>query len=91
VIKNPKYRGLWRRHWIKNPDFVEWKSPTIPNPDYVPGVSPKNTLDPLTAIGIEWWSLHGYSGIDNLVIGRSKRALGSHYNALKLDVVDPFF
>merc|ERR1711991_767822 len=36
---------------------------------------PTDAIKPITAIGIEWWTVQKDASIDNIVIGRSRRSL----------------
>jgi hypothetical protein len=40
-----------------------------------------DALRPITAIGVEWWTVQAGPSIDNIVIGRSKKALDLFANS----------
>ena len=75
-IRNPLFQGPWRRPLVANPVFKGlWKPRRIPNPDWYANTRPTADIAPLTAIGFDLWTVVAGISIDNIVIGRSKRAL----------------
>lgn len=51
-------QGKWRRPMIKNPAFKGvWKARMIPNPDHYVPEKPLEGLAPISAVGIELWTM----------------------------------
>lgn len=68
-IRNPAFKGKWVRPLKPNPAYQgAWKPRLIPNPAYVENAEPLKEIKPLTAIGIEWWTVTANMAIDNIVI-----------------------
>uniref|UniRef100_A0A8R1HVW8 Calnexin n=1 Tax=Caenorhabditis japonica TaxID=281687 RepID=A0A8R1HVW8_CAEJA len=72
TIKNPKYRGKWVRPKIANPAFKgKWSPQLISNPHYwLP--EPFDGLTPITAVGIELWTMSEGILFDNILISTSE-------------------
>ncbi|CAI2348102.1 unnamed protein product [Caenorhabditis sp. 36 PRJEB53466] len=72
TIKNPKYRGKWVRPKIANPAFKgKWAPRLIDNPNYFEP-KPFAGLAPITAVGIELWTMSENILFDNILITSSE-------------------
>ncbi len=88
-IRNPRYKGKWQRPVVANPAYKgKWTPRRVPNPDYYEYPRPTEAIKPLTAIGIEWWTVQKNAAVDNIVIGRSKKALDSFAEAASMAKVE---
>merc|ERR1712000_548654 len=75
-IRNPAYKGRWQRPLVDNPAYKgPWKARLIPNPDFYENSRPTEKIAPISAIGVDWWTTQKDTSIDNILIGRSKKAL----------------
>ncbi|KAG5452482.1 Calnexin [Clonorchis sinensis] len=73
-IRNPAYKGKWSPPLIANPAFKGiWKPAKIKNPDYYYDNSPFKNLQPVSAIGIELWTMNENITFDNFLIVDSWR------------------
>lgn len=69
MIKNPNYKGKWSPPLIPNPAFKGiWKPAKIPNPNYFHDEEPFKNLTPVSAIGLELWSMTENIVFDNFLI-----------------------
>ncbi|KAF8565331.1 hypothetical protein P879_06402 [Paragonimus westermani] len=74
-IKNPNYKGKWSAPLIPNPAFKGiWKPAKIPNPNYFKDEEPFKGLTPVSAVGMELWSMTENIVFDNFLIVDSLRA-----------------
>ncbi|CAB3401507.1 unnamed protein product [Caenorhabditis bovis] len=72
TIKNPKYKGKWVRPKIANPAYKGvWKPRLIDNPHYFEP-TPFAGLAPITAVGIELWTMSENIVFDNILITSSE-------------------
>ncbi|CAL2036886.1 unnamed protein product [Caenorhabditis brenneri] len=72
TIKNPKYRGKWVRPKIANPAYKgKWSPRLIENPNYFEP-KPFAGLAPITAVGIELWTMSENILFDNILITTSE-------------------
>ncbi|CAN8075797.1 unnamed protein product [Agarophyton chilense] len=68
--KNPAYKGKWTAPMIDNPKYVgPWKPRKIPNEEHYEVPNP--ALLPVTAVGLEIWTMDQGVLFDNLWIGTS--------------------
>jgi len=68
TIPNPEYKGKWSPPLIDNPAYKgEWHPRKIPNPNYFEDDNPHN-LEPISAIGIEIWTMKDGIFFDNILI-----------------------
>lgn len=68
LIPNPLYKGKWIRPRIPNPNFRGvWAPRQIENPNYFEPV-PFQGLEPITAIGIELWTMSQNIVFDNILV-----------------------
>ncbi|KAH7278296.1 hypothetical protein KP509_38G034600 [Ceratopteris richardii] len=75
--KNPAYKGKWYAAMIDNPAYKGiWKARDIPNPDYFHLVKP--SLEPISAVGIEIWTMQDGILFDNILVTNDEE-LGKHY------------
>ena len=89
--KNSNFRGKWKKPLIINPAYKgEWKPQNIVNPEYFSFPKPTKALLPITAICIEWWLINPEIALDNIVIGRNKRALDiyAHKTSLRKGIYE---
>uniref|UniRef100_A0A8C3QR15 Calmegin n=1 Tax=Cyanoderma ruficeps TaxID=181631 RepID=A0A8C3QR15_9PASS len=69
---NPKYKGKWRAPMIDNPNYQGiWSPRKIPNPDYFEDLHPFK-MTPVSAIGLELWSMTSDIYFDNFIICSEK-------------------
>ncbi|XP_021252644.1 calmegin isoform X3 [Numida meleagris] len=69
---NPKYKGKWKAPMIVNPNYQGiWSPRKIPNPDYFEDPHPFE-MTPISAIGLELWSMTSDIYFDNFVICSEK-------------------
>uniref|UniRef100_T1H0Q5 Calnexin n=1 Tax=Megaselia scalaris TaxID=36166 RepID=T1H0Q5_MEGSC len=67
-IDNPNYQGKWRAPLIDNPNYQgKWSPRKIPNPDFFEDLNPFH-MTPISAVGIEIWSMSDDILFDNLII-----------------------
>ena len=79
MIANPKFKGKWHAPMIDNPNFKGiWKPKKIPNPDHFDDPNPFQNLAPISAIGLELWSMSNNILFDNFLI-TSDSEMASHY------------
>ncbi len=88
-VRNPAYKGKWARPLVANPAYKgKWTPRRIPNPVFYEYPRPSIALKPITAIGVEWWTVQKNAAIDNIVIGRSKKALDAFAEAASMAKVE---
>jgi len=69
MIDNPSYKGKWFPPMITNPAFKgKWKPQRIPNPDYFHDPEPFDRMTPISAVGIELWSMSNDIYFDNVLV-----------------------
>ncbi|XP_023037148.1 calnexin-like [Drosophila willistoni] len=69
LIANPAYKGKWHAPMIENPNFQGfWAPRKIPNPDFFEDLKPFQTMTPISAVGLELWSMSPDILFDNLII-----------------------
>ncbi|NXI51273.1 CLGN protein, partial [Chloroceryle aenea] len=69
---NPKYKGKWKAPMIDNPNYQGiWSPRKIPNPDYFEDLHPFK-MTPVSAIGLELWSMTSDIYFDNFIICSEK-------------------
>ncbi|XP_015716544.1 calmegin isoform X6 [Coturnix japonica] len=69
---NPKYKGKWKAPMIVNPNYQGiWSPRKIPNPDYFEDPHPFE-MTPISAIGLELWSMTSDIYFDNFIICSEK-------------------
>ncbi|KAI3759572.1 hypothetical protein L6452_07478 [Arctium lappa] len=74
--KNPDYKGTWYAPLIDNPNYMGvWKAREIPNPNYYE--IGKLNLEPITAVGIEIWTMQDGILFDNILIARDEKDAAS--------------
>ncbi|KAL5290166.1 CANX family protein [Megaselia abdita] len=67
-IDNPEYKGKWRAPLIDNPNYQgKWSPKKIVNPDFFEDLNPFRMI-PITAVGIEIWSMSNDILFDNIII-----------------------
>lgn len=72
-IPNPAYKGRWAPPLIDNPDYSGvWAARRIPNPDFFEDKTPFASLLPITAVGIEMWTMSKDIMFDNILITDSR-------------------
>ncbi|KAH9618171.1 hypothetical protein KSS87_004344 [Heliosperma pusillum] len=65
--RNPAFKGKWYAPLIDNPAYKGiWKPQEIPNPNYFELSSPN--FEPITAVGIEIWTMQDGILFDNILI-----------------------
>ena len=70
---NPAYKGKWTAPIIDNPAYKGiWKPREIPNPDYFELEKPN--FEPISAIGIEIWTMQDGILFDNILITDNEKA-----------------
>ncbi|POI27621.1 hypothetical protein CIB84_008629, partial [Bambusicola thoracicus] len=70
---NPKYKGKWKAPMIPNPNYQGiWSPRKIPNPDYFEDPHPFEMMTPISAIGLELWSMTSDIYFDNFIICSEK-------------------
>ncbi|XP_065372441.1 calnexin [Calliphora vicina] len=68
LIANKEYKGKWRAPMIDNPNYRgKWTPRQILNPDFFEDLTPFK-MTPISAIGIELWSMSSDILFDNLII-----------------------
>lgn len=73
LIRNPLHKGKWTPPLIKNPKYQgPWSPKQIPNPDYFHDLTP-NRFPPISAVGIEVWSLEGGLLFDNILLTHDRQ------------------
>ncbi|GMT20085.1 hypothetical protein PFISCL1PPCAC_11382, partial [Pristionchus fissidentatus] len=87
TIKNPAYKGKWRRPKIANPAYKGiWAPRQIDNPDYFdPSESPLAGLEPVSALGIELWTMSKNIMFSNFLVADSE-AVAAEAARLTYDV-----
>ncbi|CAG9536740.1 unnamed protein product [Cercopithifilaria johnstoni] len=74
MIDNPNYKGKWKPPRIANPSYKgKWKPKQIENPNYFEP-HPYSQLQPVTALGIELWTMSANIIFDNVYIGDDENA-----------------
>uniref|UniRef100_A0A1I8AFR8 Calnexin n=1 Tax=Steinernema glaseri TaxID=37863 RepID=A0A1I8AFR8_9BILA len=68
MIANPLYKGKWKPRKIKNPNYKgKWEPRIIDNPHYFEP-QPFSQLEPVSAIGIELWTMSNGIIFDNMLV-----------------------
>ncbi|XP_059219383.1 calnexin isoform X2 [Stomoxys calcitrans] len=68
LIANKDYKGKWRAPMIDNPNYRgKWAARKIPNPEFFEDLAPFK-MTPISAVGIELWSMSNEILFDNLII-----------------------
>uniref|UniRef100_A0A5S6QIP0 Calnexin n=1 Tax=Trichuris muris TaxID=70415 RepID=A0A5S6QIP0_TRIMR len=71
--KNPLYKGKWSAPMIKNPNYQgQWKPRKVANPEYFELPNVFRELEPITAVGLELWTITPDVIFDNFLITNSK-------------------
>uniref|UniRef100_A0A1D1Z8L3 Calnexin 1 n=1 Tax=Anthurium amnicola TaxID=1678845 RepID=A0A1D1Z8L3_9ARAE len=74
--RNPAYKGKWHAPLIDNPNYKGiWKPQQIPNPDYFELEKPD--FEPITAVGIEIWTMQDGILFDNILIADDEKVAES--------------
>lgn len=69
TIDNPKYKGKWTPPLIANPNFKGiWVPRKLPNPNYYEDKNPFESVSPISALGLELWSMTDNIYFDNFII-----------------------
>jgi calnexin len=69
MISNPQYKGKWRAPLIDNPNYQgKWLPRRILNPHFFEDNNPFSRMTPISAVGIELWSMSNDLLFDNIVI-----------------------
>uniref|UniRef100_A0A8D0GT07 Calmegin n=1 Tax=Sphenodon punctatus TaxID=8508 RepID=A0A8D0GT07_SPHPU len=72
MMSNPNYKGKWKPPMIDNPNYQGiWIPRKIPNPDYFEDPHPFE-MTPISAIGLELWSMTSDIYFDNFIICSEK-------------------
>jgi len=70
---NPDYKGKWAPPLIDNPNYSGvWSPRKIPNPDFYEDKTPFTSLLPISAVGIEMWTMTKDIMFDNIILTDSK-------------------
>lgn len=73
-IPNPEFKGKWAAPMIDNPNYSGvWAPKKIANPFFFEDKTPFASLYPISAIGIEMWTMTKDIMFDNVLITDSKR------------------
>ncbi|XP_055836972.1 calnexin isoform X2 [Episyrphus balteatus] len=68
LVQNKEFKGKWRAPLIDNPNYQgKWSPRLIPNPDFFEDLNPFG-MTPISAVGIELWSMSSDILFDNLII-----------------------
>ncbi|KFD71758.1 hypothetical protein M514_13075 [Trichuris suis] len=71
--KNPLYKGKWKPPLVNNPNYKgQWKPRKIANPDYFELQNVFKELEPISAVGLELWTITPDVLFDNFLITNSK-------------------
>jgi len=74
---NPAYKGKWYAPMIDNPSYKGiWKPQEISNPKYFELVKPD--FEPISAIGIEIWTMQDGILFDNILIASDEKVAESY-------------
>ncbi|TKR68526.1 hypothetical protein L596_024496 [Steinernema carpocapsae] len=85
MISNPLYKGKWKPRKIKNPDYKgKWEPRIIENPHYFEP-QPFSQLEPISAVGIELWTMSNGIVFDNLLV-TDKEEVATHFSHQTFDV-----
>lgn len=77
MIDNPNYKGKWKPPLIANPYYKgKWKPKQIENPNYFEP-HPYSQLQPVTAFGIELWTMSANIIFDNIYVGDDENLASS--------------
>ena len=69
MIANPEYKGKWRAPLIDNPNYQgKWSPRRILNPHFFEDNDPFARLTPISAVGLELWSMSSDILFDNIII-----------------------
>ncbi|KAK2662168.1 hypothetical protein Ddye_000742 [Dipteronia dyeriana] len=75
--KNPAYKGKWHAPLIDNPKYKGiWKPKDIANPNYFELDKPD--FEPISAIGIEIWTMQDGILFDNILISKDEKVAESY-------------
>lgn len=75
-IRNPKFRGVWKTHWINNPDYKgEWKPRQIKNPNYKGETNFNFSLPPITGLAFDVWAEFPEFAFSNIMIATDETAI----------------
>ncbi|KAI4385328.1 hypothetical protein MLD38_003368 [Melastoma candidum] len=75
--RNPEYKGKWHAPLIDNPNYKGiWKPQEIPNPAYFELDKPD--FEPISAIGIEIWTMQDGILFDNVLIADDEKVAESY-------------
>ncbi|CAL9067584.1 unnamed protein product [Musa banksii] len=75
--RNAEYKGKWHAPLIDNPNYKGiWKPQVIDNPDYFELDKPD--FEPVTAIGIEIWTMQDGILFDNILIVSNEKVAESY-------------
>ncbi|KAK4791713.1 hypothetical protein SAY86_032126 [Trapa natans] len=75
--RNPAYKGKWHAPMIDNPNYKGiWKPQDIPNPDYFELEKPD--FEPISAVGIEIWTMQDGILFDNILITSDEKVAESY-------------
>ncbi|XP_012088679.1 calnexin homolog isoform X2 [Jatropha curcas] len=75
--RNPAYKGKWHAPQIDNPNYKGiWKPQQIPNPAYFELEKPN--FEPITAIGIEIWTMQDNILFDNILIATDEKVASKY-------------
>uniref|UniRef100_A0A9J2NZP7 Calnexin n=1 Tax=Ascaris lumbricoides TaxID=6252 RepID=A0A9J2NZP7_ASCLU len=77
MIANPNYKGKWKTPRISNPAYKgKWSPRQIENPNYFEA-HPYKQMTPISALGIELWTMSANIIIDNIYVGDDVDAAAS--------------
>jgi len=69
VIANPEFKGKWVAPLIDNLAYIgEWSPAQIDNPNYFHATNIAATLEPMSAIALEIWTMNGNMAFDNFLV-----------------------
>ncbi|CAL9202785.1 unnamed protein product [Musa hybrid cultivar] len=87
--RNAEYKGKWHAPLIDNPNYKGiWKPQVIDNPDYFELDKPY--FEPITAIGIEIWTMHDGILFDNILIVSNEKKAEDAAASASSDVLSDF-
>ncbi|XP_067618849.1 calnexin isoform X2 [Eurosta solidaginis] len=85
LIQNKEYKGKWRAPLIDNPNYQgKWAARKIPNPDFFEDLTPFR-MTPISAIGLELWSMSDNILFDNIIIADDIEA-AREFAAMTFDI-----
>jgi calnexin len=75
MLRNRKYRGIWKQRLIPNPAYKgEWRPRKIPNPNYH-GQSYQFVMPPIVGIGFDIWTDQSEFAFTNILIATDEKAI----------------